>query len=247
MKHHISLGILAGIGLLLLGLVFLGCSGGGDGGEETPAPEENTTPPGTTPPGGNSAPVGGTIPQRAQYSIQITGRANQGGEPTSTFTLNATLVVVPTVDPRAIGVRNGPNPVDVAIITADSPLQGVAGALWFGTNTSFCSLIGCTTGASAIDTAVVMADARRGTVIITVDGDVFGQPTARLNVFNIFNIRTGLTAQIYHVLAGGITIQFTNGGQSVSGTIDLGGNSGFSGPAVTTEYSATFRGTRSNE
>jgi len=247
MKRHTSLGVLAGIGLIVLSLICLGCSGGGDGGEETPAPGANTTPTGRPPTGGSPPPAGGAIPQRAQYSIQITGQANQAGGPVSTFALNATLVIVPTIDPQAIGVRNGPNPVDVALITTASPLQGVAGALWFGTNTSFCSLIGCTTGASAIDTTVVVADATRGTLMITVDGDVFGQPTARLNVFNIFNIRTGLTAQIYHTLAGGITIQFANGGQSVSGTIDLGGNSGFSGPAITTEYSATFRGSRSNE
>lgn len=238
MTYHAVFGPLLGVGLLLMSLGSTGCSGGSDS-EGADAAGGNTTSTGTTPPGG-------AIPRQAQYSIQITGQANQAGGPVSTFTLNGALVIVPTVDPQAIGVRNGPNPVDVALITSASPVQGVAGALYFGTNTSFCSLVGCTTGASAIDTTAVTADATRGTVMITVDGDVFGQPTARLNVFNIFNVRTGVMAQIYNILAGGITIQFADGGQSVSGTIDLGGNSGFSGPAVTTEYRATFRGTRSN-
>lgn len=239
MQYHTLLRSFIGIGLLLVSLGHTGCSGGSDGREEPPVSGGNTTPTGTTP-------ASGAIPQQAQYSIQITGQANQAGGLGAPFNLNAALVIIPTVDPQPIGVRNGPNPVDVAIITNASPLQGVAGALYFGTNTSFCSLVGCTIGASAIDTTAVTADATRGTVMITVDGDVFGQPTARLNVFNIFNIRTGVTAQIYHVLAGGITIQFADGAQSVSGTIDLGGNSGFSGPAVTTAYRATFRGTRSN-
>jgi hypothetical protein len=79
-----------------------------------------------------------------------------------------------------------------------------------------------------------------------VDGNVFGLPTARLNIFNIFNIRSSVVAQIYHVLAGGALIQFSNGAQSVSGSILFGGSSGFSGPSVSTEYRATFTGVRVN-
>jgi hypothetical protein len=246
MKHLTPYGILACVGVIVVGLIFMGCTGlmliglviAGDGESTTPASRGVNAP--------TRSRSSGAIPQQAQYIIQIEGQANQAGGTVSTFAVNAALVVVPTIDPQAIGVRNGPNPVDVAIITNASPLQGEAGALWFGTNTAFCSLVGCTTGASAIDTTIVVVDSARDTVTITVDGDIFGQPTARLNIFNIFNIRTGVTAQIYNVLAGEITIQFADRGRSVSGTIDLGGNSGFSGPAVTTEYSATFSGTRSD-
>ena len=191
--------------------------------------------------GGAVAPI---IPQQAVYRVEITGIALQAGGVSSTFSLPGHVVVAPPFDPRAIGVFNGPNPIDLGIFTDASPILGVAGALYFGSNTGFCRLIGCSTFASAIDTTFVAIDQRQGTVNVVVDGNVFGLNTARLSIFNIFNIRTSIVAQIYNVLAGGVALQFTNGGQGISGNIVLGGSSGFGGAAVTTEYRATVNGRR---
>ena len=186
----------------------------------------------------------GAIPQQALYRIQITGQVLQSGGITSQFSVGAFLMLVPTIDPLAIGVRNGPNPVDVGIFTDVSPIIGNAGALYFGTNTAFCAVIRCTTAASAIDTTFVAVNPAQGRVDITVDGNVFGLPAARLNIFNIFNARTSLVAQIYNILAGQIALQFGPGAQTVTGAIALGGSSGFTGPVVSTIYEATLTGVR---
>lgn len=175
--------------------------------------------------------------QAAQYAITITDGA--------TFSVPATLVVFRTINPTP-EIDNGVNPIDVAIITDNnvaSPLVGATGALWFGTNTSFCVLVNCTIGASAIDTAYVQFDPTRGQVLITVDGNIFGLPAARLNTFNIYNVTSGIAAQVHNVLAGQVFIQFSNAGQTVAGTINLYGSSGFAGPNLTSQYVANFSGT----
>jgi hypothetical protein len=184
------------------------------------------------------------------YQITITGEGSFSGTPSGyPFSINAVLVVTPTIDTSEV-VNNGVNPVDVGIFTTVSPIVGQAGALWFGTNTSLCSLVGCSNGGSGIDIAFVdgIADPNAGTaeVNITVDGNAFGLPNARLATFNIYNLTTDLTAQIHNVLAGTVLLQITDGGQSVSGTINLGGNSGFDGPGITSEYLANFSGSRIN-
>jgi hypothetical protein len=175
--------------------------------------------------------------QAAQYAIMITDGVS--------FSVPATLETFVTINP-APEIDNGVNPIDVAIITDGniaSPLVGVAGALWFGTNTSLCVLVSCTIGASGIDIAFVQVDAAARQVLITVDGNVFGLPAARLNTFNIYNVTSGVTAQIHNVLAGEVFIQFSNDDQSVSGTIALLGSSGFGGPTPTSQYVANFSGT----
>jgi hypothetical protein len=189
---------------------------------------------------------GGTssIPQRAAYRVQIDGAILQSGGVTSTFSIGAALFVLPSIDPAAVGVRNGPNPVDIAIFTDSSPILGTAGALYFGTNTSFCQFIGCRLGLTAVDTSFVTVDPGQGLVNVVVDGNVFGLPTARLNTFNIFNARTSIVAQIYNIIAGQMALQFGAGGQTIRGAIALGGTSGFSTGFVTTVYQAQLSGVR---
>jgi hypothetical protein len=175
--------------------------------------------------------------QAALYAITITDGVS--------FSVPASLVTFGTINP-APEIDNGVNPIDVAIITdgnVANPLVGVAGALWFGTNTSFCVLVNCTIGASGIDIAFVQVDTVSGQVLITVDGNVFGLPAARLNTFNIYNVTSGVTAQIHNVLGGEVFIQFSSDGQSVSGRIALLGSSGFGGPTPTSQYVADFSGT----
>jgi hypothetical protein len=185
-----------------------------------------------------------TIPQDASYRVTITGRILQQGALRSTFVRDATLHVVPPFDPQALGVSNGPNPRDVGLVTDASPLVGVVGALAFGTNTAFCALSGCNIANSRLDTSFVTIDSGRGEIFARVDGNVWGLPIARLSTFNIFNDESGPFAHVYQVLAGDLLVRFGNGGQSVTGALQLGGASGFNIGAVSTVYDATFSGVR---
>jgi hypothetical protein len=182
------------------------------------------------------------IPAPAVYSITLDGAAGAGGGLTA-FRQNAALVLVPTIDPTA-ATRNGVNAVDVGIKTAGSPIVGVAGALWFGTNLGISAVIGSSpaVGASAVDVAFVTAVG--GHVEVVLDGNVFGLPFARVNYLNIYNVQTSLVAQIHNVLAGRVILDISDGGNSIRGTIELGGSSGFNGPTVSSVYAANFAGVR---
>ena len=181
------------------------------------------------------------IPVNSEYNIIINGEGYVGGF-VGSFQIPARLVVVATIPDNT--QNNGVNPVDVGIFTNPGPIVGQAGALYFGTNTSLSSIVGSTLGASAIDVAIVGVNQASRTVSIEVDGNAFGLPTARLNTFNIYNLTTGITAQIHNVLAGRIEMSFN--GNEVQGTIQIGGSSGFTGPGITSNYIAGFTGTRSN-
>ena len=183
------------------------------------------------------------IPSPAIYAITLHGVVGAGSGRTP-FTQSALLVLVPTVDPTA-ATGNGVNPVVVGIKTASSPILGVAGALWFGTNLAVSAVIGSSpaVGASAIDVAFVAAAGNR--VGVTLDGNVFGLPLARVNYLNIFNVQTSILAQIHNVLSGRLLVlDVTQGGAAVQGSIGLGGSSGFDGPTVTSLYAAHFTGVR---
>ena len=143
----------------------------------------------------------------------------------------------PTLDPDALS-GNGRNPVDVAIVTDVSPLVGNAGALWFGTNTSMCTVVHCTIGASRVDVAHVTRTGNQ--ISISVDGNAFALPAARLNTFNVYNLQTSLLTQIQNVYVG--QIELTLGGNQINGTLLLNGSSGFGHPTPTTYYRATITG-----
>lgn len=174
------------------------------------------------------------VPAHAnRYSIAITDGA--------TFSIPATLTIFRTVNTNP-EIPNGVNPFDVSIVTNQPPTLGVKGALWFGTNTSLCVVVRCTIGASGIDIAFVNYDPNRRLLTIQVDGNVFGLPAARLDTFNIYNITTGLTAQVHNILAGTIVVQFSPDFRVIEGRMQLLGSSGFQGPTPTSSYVAGFRG-----
>ena len=81
-------------------------------------------------------------------------------------------------------------------------------------------------------------------VTVKLDGNAMGLPSARINYLNVFNAKSDALAQIYNVLSGTVTARVTSKGESISGTIELTGSSGFSSGASTTRYSATFSGKR---
>lgn len=209
--------------------VSMAACGGGDGGGST-----------VTDPGAGQAPPAGLIPMNSQYEIKIVGSTAPGGAVSTV----ADLVVRPTVAQGPTASTNGANPVDVGIFTRSSPVEGNAGALWFGTNTSLASFKGSNLGVANIDVAFVDAKQNDGTVAITLDANAFGLPNARIATLNVYNVTSGSPAQIHDILTGSVNIRFLNGGQNVTGDITLAGFPGFNGPAIPSNYQATFTGTR---
>jgi hypothetical protein len=207
---------------------FIGACGGGGGGSTVSDPS------------GGGIPPGGSIPLNSQYEIKIVGNTTPGGA----ISTVADLVVRPTVAQGPTPSINGVNPVDVGIFTRSSPVEGNAGALWFGTNTSLASFKGSNLGVANIDLAFVDVKQNDGTVAMTVDGNAFSLPGARIATLNIYNVTTGSPAQVHNILTGTVNIRFLNGGQNITGEITLAGTPGFSGPAVSSNYQATFTGTR---
>lgn len=183
-----------------------------------------------------------SIATPTQYSVTISGNVHVGSGKTI-FSQKSTVYLRRTIDTTNVA-NNGINPVDVGIKTAASPLSGSAGALWFATNTSLSAEIGSSAviASSKVDVAYVSING--GKVTANVDGNAMGLPSARINYLNVFNAKSGLTAQIYNVLSGRVTASVTSKGKSISGTIDLTGSSGFSSGAATTRYVATFSGKR---
>jgi hypothetical protein len=206
------------------------CGGSGSGGGGSTVAD----------PGASQAPPAGLIPVNSQYQINIVGTTAPGGAVATV----ADLVVMPTVAQGAAASTNGANSVDVGIFTRSSPVDGNAGALWFGTNTSLASFKGSNLGAAAIDVAFVDAKQNDGTVAITVDGNAFGLPNARIATLNVYDVASGSPVQRHDILTGTVNIRFLNGGQSVTGDITLAGFPGFNGPAIPSNYQATFNGTR---
>jgi hypothetical protein len=191
------------------------------------------------------APAPGTVagvPVPAVFSVTIQGAAGAGSG-LAPFAQTAALVLAPTLDPTA-ATGNGANPVDVGIRTAGSPIVGVAGALWFGTNLGVSAIIGSSpaVGPAAVDIAFVAV--ANGRIEVVLDGNVFGLPFARVNYLNIFNVQTSVVAQIHNLLGGRIVVEVLEGGRAVSGTIELAGSAGFGGPAASSAYTATFTGVR---
>ena len=151
-------------------------------------------------------------------------------------------MIAPTLDPSAAS-GNGVNPVDVGIKTATSPIVGSAGALLFGTNVGLAAQLGSSAIVvpSAVDVASVSLSG--GHIEAQIDGDAYGQPTARVNYLNIYNVTSSVAAQVHNVLAGTLTLDVD--GSRIDGQIDLQGSSGFGGPQVSSYYRASVSGTRS--
>jgi hypothetical protein len=99
-------------------------------------------------------------------------------------------------------------------------------------------------GTANIDVASVDAKQNDGTIAITVDGNALGLPNARIPTLNIYNVTSGSPAQRHDILTGTVNIRFSDGGQNVTGDITLAGFPGFNGPAIPSNYQATFTGTR---
>lgn len=182
--------------------------------------------------GRTSGQSGGAIPTQAGYAVQLTGATAY-----EQFTRTGELYVLPPRDVSGANFDNGQNPLDIGLVSGNPPAAPETGAIWFATNNSVFDSIGLdtTTGDALIDIAFVTAAPDAGTVTIELD-----PAAARVAHLNTINARGGLTENVYQLLEGTVELQFTDGGQTVAGTIDLVGQ-GFIEPGPS-PYQAVLEG-----
>lgn len=191
------------------------------------------------------------IPHGAAYDITITGTTYFGDtnfpnaatrySAYQTFALRGTLVVLPTRDRWGVNFDNGRNIRDVGIFVGSPFANPQAGSVWFATNTTVFSDVGIgnvNQRLASLDVAYVTVNERDGTVSIRVDD----QSIARTSQLNSFNVKSGLTANVYQILAGGVDLRFSSDGLQVSGMLDFIG-SGYLYPG-STRVQATISGQR---
>ncbi|WP_254547317.1 hypothetical protein [Halomarina pelagica] len=187
---------------------------------------------------GRGAAQASAIPTNPTYYQVIV----EGATTHQPFRREVLLLVAPPLDRTTVNFDNGQNARDIALRSGNPAGLPEAGSIWFATNTSLYDAVGIpsNTDASNIDVAIVAADAAKNLLQITVDGRVWGLPSARSAVLNNFNSRSGLTAGVYQIIQGEILLQFMNGGQTVEGELNLVGN-GYIEPG-TFRYVATIAG-----
>jgi hypothetical protein len=197
--------------------------------------------------GGNA--TTSTIPSVAVYDIVISGATYFGdtnfpGSATrysayQNFTLQGALVVLPTRDASGVNFDNGRNVRDVGIFVGSPFASPQAGAVWFATNTTVFADVGIgnvNQRLASLDVAYVTVNERSGAIGVRVDD----QSIARTSQLNSFNVKSGLTANVYQILGGGMELRFNRRGSQVSGALDFIG-SGYLYPG-STRIQATISG-----
>ncbi len=200
-------------------------------------------------PATTQAATSSAIPKTATYDITITGttyfgNTNFPGPSTrysayQTFTLRGLLVVLPTRDRSGVNFANGRNARDVGIFVGRPFSSPQAGAVWFTTNTTVFADVGIgnvNQRLASLDVAYVTVAERDGTISVRVDD----QAIARTSQLNSFNVKSGLTANVYQILGGGMELRFSSNGRQVSGNLDFIG-SGYLYPG-STRVQATISG-----
>jgi hypothetical protein len=176
-----------------------------------------------------------TVP--AVYRVMVRGEVS-GGSRAVPFEAGAWVLVTAPYDAIG-GSGNDTNIVDIGVKTDPDPSLGVSGALWFGTNTSIMADLGLPAIVSRADVDIVTE---------RVDGDVVYadliQQLAPINTLNIYNVDSGVGAQVNNILVGTVSVRFAPDGSAITGRVDLGGTSGMGGPTVSSEYHAALSGSR---
>ncbi len=177
----------------------------------------------------------------AAYRVEIQGEVSEGSR-TVPFEVGGWVLVTAPYD--AIGGSNNDiNVVDIGVKTDTSPLVGISGALWFGTNTSIMAdlNLGVIPNAASVDIVSerVEEDVLYADVIMEL---------SPINTLNLYNVDTadanGAGAQLNNILVGTVSIRFAPDGSAIAGRIDVGGTSGMGGPTVSSEYHADLSGAR---
>lgn len=184
------------------------------------------------------------LPQQADSLLPSQGTLYQiqlVGESFETFDRSGCLLITPTISAPGNN-ENGVNPLEVGIFSG-SPYQGSAGAISWVTNTQLmCDFIPatCPTQSAALDMAEVTVDEADNQISIELPGI----PTAMTSQLNIFNARSGVTANVYQAVEGKMVIEFAPDGK-VTGEVNFDGRGMIS--AGTANYQATFEGEQTSE
>lgn len=148
-------------------------------------------------------------------------------------------MVLPTRDASGVNFDNGRNVRDIGIFVGSPFASPQAGAVWFATNTTVFADVGIgnvNQRLASLDVAYVTVNERSGAIGVRVDD----QSIARTSQLNSFNVKSGLTANVYQILGGGMELRFNRRGSQVSGALDFIG-SGYLYPG-STRIQATISG-----
>jgi hypothetical protein len=164
------------------------------------------------------------------YNIRLVGNGFED------FDRSGCLIVSPTISAPG-NQNNGSNPLEVGI-TSGNPSLGSAGAIWWVSNTQLlCNVLpaSCRTQSAALDVAKITLDKSRG----LVTAEAVGPSQSMTTQLNIFNARSGLTANVYQVIQGALQIEFQPDG-NIQGQVNFKGRGMISGGSAT--YQAEFTG-----
>jgi PKD repeat protein len=179
-------------------------------------------------------PAGATL--QAQYCIPENPalyKINMSGfTPNANFERQGDMLIGPTIiGAGGANFNNGINDREIGIVSGFPAGFPQAGALWFFSNTALCQYMntGCNSiqANAALDITFTEIDENLGYLKFTLDGVIYDNVgagnalVAELNTFTATN--NFISGQIYQVIQGTIEVYFDNGGESVSGVIDIQG------------------------
>jgi hypothetical protein len=164
--------------------------------------------------------LGANAPYYGTYNVVIEG--NIDGQ--LQFTQQATIQIIQPFN------SYGGHPFDVCLVTAGSPIISPAiGEISLNSNAA------CIPGTiQQIDLASVTYDQQNDIVTLQFD------PMASATDVNGFNTSGGIAGGLEAIVSGTMQLQFSNGGQTVSGQINVIGNSSAYSPEQGDTYTATI-------
>jgi hypothetical protein len=162
--------------------------------------------------------------------------ANTTYTPAFNFRLPGALYIEPKLPAQNINRRNGSNAREITFVIGNDISLITAGTLRYSTHTWGHRHWGnITVGRPALDTAFVRANRRTSRLSSVIDPQ-----WSRNDASNLFSWRSSFISAPKQILAGNVTIRFTNGGRRVTGRVNFFGN-GFIEPGAYA-YAATFTG-----
>ena len=167
--------------------------------------------------------LGSNAPNYGTYNVVIEG--NIDGQ--LQFSQQATIQIVQAFNPSS------GHPFDVCLVTAGSPITSPAvGEISLNSNAA------CIPGTiQQVDMTSVTDDQQNDTVTLQVD------PVASATDVNGFNTSGGIAGGLEAIVSGTMQLQFSDGGQTVSGQINVVGNSSAFNPEQGDTYTATISAT----
>jgi hypothetical protein len=147
------------------------------------------------------------------YRVQLSGQVGRGGM-SGDVHVGGWLIVTAPYDAAQVGF-NDTNVLDFGLRTDTSPLDGLPGALWFGTHTSVMGemdLGGVTPNAGPVDVVTQVVD---GSLLVA---EVITE-LAPANTLNLFDVDEG--SELAAVRSGAVQLRFSPDGSQLTGRIDL--------------------------